>query len=197
MSTRSLRWLVVMSLWLLLSCVGCATAGVAPAASAETPVTNNANTATALTLANTTSTAHFTFSGDQPTTYMLHTTTPASELRHGHREFTILLSDKDLSLFIVFYGYQGPGNYTLSDSVNGGDIHIGLEHDTISWDLLMQPVASCSLIVAIDTPTSSVGLDRMRGSFDCPRLLSSSPSHLQKPVKIRSGSFDIAILVAS
>ncbi len=190
MSTRSLHWLVVMNLLLLLSCVGCATAGATSAASTETPATN--------ALADTTSTAHFTFSGDQSTTsYSLHTTTTASELRHGHREFTILLSDKGLSLFIVFYGYRGPGNYTLADSVNGGDIHIGFEHDTISWDLLMQPAALCSLTVASDVPTNSAGLDRMRGSFHCPLLLSSSPNHPQKPVKINNGSFDIAILVAS
>lgn len=191
MFARLSRWLMALSL--LLFCVGCA----APSTQVAVPAAQSTRKATVTALANTVSTVHFTFSGGLAASYMLQTTTPASELRHGHREFTILLKDNGLSLFIVFYGYQGPGTYTLMDALNGGDIHIGFEHDTISWDLLMQPRAHCSLTVVSDTPTSSVGLDRMRGSFACPLLLSSSPSHPQKPVKVSNGSFDIAILVAS
>ena len=121
----------------------------------------------------------------------------SSELRHGHREFTITLVNAEISLFIVFYGYQGPGHYTLKDSANGGDIHIGLDNESTSWDLLMQPQDHCTLIVASDRPTPSNGLDRMQGSFNCPTLLSSSPKQPRKPVAVRSGTFDIAILVAS
>ncbi|HEY3991626.1 MAG TPA: hypothetical protein VGM01_01995 [Ktedonobacteraceae bacterium] len=197
MFARPSHWLRVISLLLLVSCVGCATASATPSTRAATPAASSPSNATAMALANNTSTAHFTFAGGQTASYTLQTTTPASELRHGHREFTILLKDNGISLFIVFYGYQGPGNYTLMDALNGGDIHIGFEHDTISWDLLMQPRAHCSLSVTSDTPIGNTGLDRMRGTFICPLLLSSSPSHPQKPVTLSSGSFDIAILVAS
>lgn len=103
----------------------------------------------------------------------------------------------DISLFIVFYGYQGPGNYTLASYLNGGDVHIGLENDEFSWDLLMQPEAQCSLVVASETPANSAGLAHMQGSFACPLLLSSSPTHPQHPVAVKHGFFDIAIIVAS
>ena len=194
MSTRVSRWLALAGLVLL--CAGCATPGAASSVGTAPPE-RDPNGATATALASAASVAHFTFSGGQSASYTLRTTTPTSELRHGHREFTIILSDAGISLFIVFYGYQGPGSYTLADAVNGGDIHIGLEHDTRSWDLLMQPTARCSLTVASDTPTKSAGLDRMQGSCACPLLLSSSPKHPQQPVKVSGGSFDIAILVAS
>jgi hypothetical protein len=191
----SSRWLVLPALVLLLLCAGCATPGAI--SSVGTKSAERGPSATATALASTASLARFTFSGGQSASYTLRAPTPTSELRHGHREFTIILSDANLSLFIVFYGYQGPGNYTLADTVNGGDVHIGLEHDTISWDLLMQPTAHCFLTVTSDTPTSSPGIDRMQGSFACPLLFSSSPRHPQKPVQVSAGSFDIAILVAS
>lgn len=186
-----------LSLLLVLALAGCAYSGGSPPASAGASTGKSTGDATATALANNTSTASFAFAGSRTTSYTLRTTVPASELRHGHREFTILLKDAGVSLFIVFYGYQGPGNYTLTDAVNGGDVHVGLEHDTISWDLMMQPADHCDLTVASDTPTSSPGLDRMRGSFTCPLLPSSSPAHPQQPVTINHGSFDIAILVAS
>lgn len=141
--------------------------------------------------------AMFTLSGGVDASYTLHATLTASKLRHGHREFTIDVVDGGNSLFIVFYGYQGPGSYTLTNAVNGGDIHIGLQHDAISWDLFMQPTASCQLIVASETPTGSAGLDRLMGSFACASLLSSSPQHAERPVAVTHGSFDIAIVVES
>lgn len=186
-------WLAVPGLLLILLATGCMQSSATPATRDATPTTR----VTATAPANPTSIVRFTFSGGQSASYTLHTNATASELRHGHREFTIILSEAGVSLFIVFYGYQGPGNYMLSDSINGGDIHIGLEHDTISWDLLMQPAAHCSLNVASDIPTNSPGLDRMQGSFACPLLLSSSPHRPQKPVTVSNGSFDIAIVVAS
>lgn len=191
MLTHFSRRLLLPGVLLLLVLAGCASSNNPGAA------TLSAANATATVPASNISTASFAFSGAQNASYTLHTGVPASELRHGHREFTILLSDADVSLFIVFYGYQGPGNYTLSDAVNGGDVHIGLKHDTLSWDLLMQPKAHCSLSVTSDIPTSSAGLDRMRGTFSCPLLLSSSPGNPQKPVTVSNGTFDIAILVAS
>lgn len=174
----------------------CSTSCTVPGTLASaTPGPTPVNTDT--TVINSVSTAHFTLIGGQNASYTLRATTPDSELRHGHLEFTILLRTQQLSLFIVFYGYQGPGNYTLRDGLNGGDVHIGLQKDTISWDLLMQPTADCSLTVSSDTLQGNSGLNRMRGSFACPLLFSSSPSHPQKPVQVSNGTFDIAILVAS
>jgi hypothetical protein len=196
MFTCASRWQALPALLLLLLCAGCAAPGVASSVSTRA-AERGPGSATATALASVASIASFTFSGGQSANYTLRTTIPTSQLRHGHREFTIILSDADRSLFIVFYGYQGPGHYTLADAVNGGDVHIGLEHDSVSWDLLMQPTAHCSLTVASDTPTGSAGIDRMQGSFACPQLFSSSPRHPQKPVKVSAGSFDIAILVAS
>lgn len=184
-------------LLLLLLVVGCAAPGSAPATGAAQQTRSSPVSATATAVASNASMARFTFSGGQSTSYTLHTSTPASQLRHGHREFTIILKDAGVSLFLVFYGYEGPGHYTLKDSLNGGDVHIGLAYDTISWDLLMQPTAYCDLTVASDTPTNIPGLDRMRGSFTCPLLLSSSPSKPQKPVQVNEGTFDIAMLVTS
>lgn len=187
------RCLICLSLLLALLCAGCASQGASPAVR----TTSSASDRSPVVPASASSMAHFLFTGSRNASYTVYSSEPTSELRHGHREFTILLSDDDISLFIVFYGYQGPGEYTLSDAVNGGDVHIGLKHNTLSWDLLMQPIAHCSLSVASDTPTSSAGLDRMRGTFSCPLLLSSSPSNPQEPITVRDGLFDIAIQVAS
>jgi hypothetical protein len=181
---------ILISLLLLLVGTGCANGGKAQTMSSAT----SANPTPAMS---TESTASFTLSGGQAASYTLRTLTPTSKLRHGHREFTILLTGAGTSLFIVFYGYQGPGHYTLSNSVNGGDIHIGLQNDTVSWDLLMRPETQCQLVVASDTSEGSSGLDRMRGTFSCPLLYSSSPAHPQQPVMIKNGSFDIAIIVES
>lgn len=178
---------------LLLFIVGCA----APTGAAAKQPTNAPVSVTATTAASYLSTASFTFSGGQNASYTLHTSTPTSQLRHGHREFTIILKDAGVSLFIAFYGYEGPGRYTLKDAANGGDVHIGLASDTISWDLLMRPGDSCDLLVASDTPTSIAGLDRMRGTFTCPLLLSSSPNKPQQPVQVNQGTFDLAMLVTS
>lgn len=193
MHTSLSRCLACISLLLLLLCAGCAGPDASPAVRTTPSVGDRSSVVTA----STGSVAHFLFSGSRHARYTVYSSEPTSELRHGHREFTILLSDANVSLFIVFYGYQGPGEYTLSDAVNGGDVHIGLKHNTLSWDLLMQPTAHCSLSVASDTPTSNAGLDRMRGTFSCPLLLSSSPSNPQEPITVSDGAFDIAIQVAS
>lgn len=185
--------LAFTGLFLALIAVGCSSATSAPALTLITPATSS----TAIAQASNESTASFTFSGGLDASYTLQTSIPTSQLRHDHREFTIILSHAGISLFIVFYGYQGPGNYTLADSVNGGDIHVGLQNDTISWDLLMQPGAHCNLKIASDLSTSNAGLDRMQGSFSCPLLFSSTPAHPQKPITINNGSFNIAMLITS
>lgn len=190
MSAPFRRRLLLISLLILLVIAGCSDGGKAQ-------TTGRATGASTATAANTTSTATFMLSGGQSANYTLRATAPTSKLRHGHREFTIMLTDAGASLFIVFYGYQGSGHYTLSNSVNGGDIHIGLQNDRVSWDLLMRPETQCQLTVASDTQEGSSGLDRMRGTFSCPLLYSSSPAHPQQPVTVRDGSFDIAIIVES
>ena len=193
MSIRLARRLTFLSLFMLLVMAGCGSPGIAPSKRAA-PLADSTATAPQVS---SDSRVTFTLTGGQNASYTLYAAMPTSKLRHGHREFTIDVVDADLSLFIVFYGYQGPANYILSNAVNGGDIHIGLQNDEFSWDLFMQPTASCSLIVASETPTSRVGLDRLKGSFACAHLLSSSPEHPERPVTVTNGSFDIAIVVES
>jgi hypothetical protein len=178
---------------MLLVIAGCSSTGIASLKRA-TPHADRTATAPQVT---SDSRVTFTLTGGQNASYTLNAALPTSKLRHGHREFTINVVDKDLSLFIVFYGYQGPASYMLSSAVNGGDVHIGLHNDEFSWDLFMQPTASCSLIVASETTTNTMGLDRLKGSFACTHLLSSSPEHPERPVTVTNGSFDIAIVVES
>lgn len=143
------------------------------------------------------STIKFTLSGGNAANYTLHAVSPISKLRHGHYEFTIDITDMNVSIFIVFYGYQGPGNYSLSKTINGGDVHISLGDTAPSWDLSLQPKASCAMTVHSDAPTAIVGIDRMQGTFTCPLLFSSDPKYPQHPVTVHNGSFDIAIIVES
>ena len=193
MSIRLARRLTFLSLCMLLVMAGCGSPGTAPSKRAA-PLADSTATAPPVT---SDSRVTFTLTGGQNASYALYAAIPTSKLRHGHREFTIDVVDADLSLFIVFYGYQGPASYTLSSAVNGGDVHIGLHNDEFSWDLFLQQTASCSLMVASETTTNKVGLDRLKGSFACAHLLSSSPEHPERPVAVTNGSFDIAIVVES
>src|SRR5215469_15701301 len=193
MSIRLERCLTFLSLCMLLVITGCSSPGLAPSKRA-TPLADSTAT---LPTVDSDSRVTFTLTGGQNASYTLYAALPTSKLRHGHREFTINVIDAGLSLFIVFYGYQGPASYTLSSAVNGGDVHIGLQNDEFSWDLFMQPTASCRLIVASETTTNKVGLDRLKGSFVCAHLLSSSPEHPKRPVTVTNGSLDIAIVVES
>jgi hypothetical protein len=145
--------------------------------------------------ANDSSSASFTVAGALHGSYTISTTPPTSKLRHGRKEFTIFLTGGGKVFWIVFYGYTGPGRYTLEAGINGGDVRIAL-NNAASWDLTMNPHATCSLLVASDTPTQEAGIDRMRGSFSCPALLSSNPRMPEKPISA-SGRFDIAIIVES
>jgi hypothetical protein len=193
MSIRLNRRLTFLMLCMLLVIAGCSSTGIASLKRA-TPLAGRTATAPQVS---SDSRVTFTLTGGQNASYTLYAAMPTSKLRHGHREFTIDVVDADLSLFIVFYGYQGPASYTLSRAVNGGDVHIGLHNDEFSWDLFMQPTASCSLMVASETPTNTAGLDRLKGSFACAHLSSSSPEHPERPVTVTNGSFDIAIVVES
>jgi hypothetical protein len=193
MFTRLLRWFAIMGAFLF--CIaGCGQLG---AASSISPTVSRATSTSATSPAQIVSTASFTLTGGANASYTLRAVVPTSKLRHGHREFTINIESAGISLFIVFYGYQGPGSYTLTNAVNGGDTHIGLQNDERSWDLFLQPTASCSLVVMSETPTSSTGIDKLQGRFACPRLFSSSPAHPQQPVAVQHGIFDLAIIVES
>jgi hypothetical protein len=184
--------LIVSSLCLLLIIAGCSSPAdsasktlSAPLPVVTTPVVEQGSSAT------------FTLSGGYHVSDTIDATIPTSKLRHGHREFTIDVANADQSLFIVFYGYQGPGRYTLSQYLNGGDIHIGLAQAGPSWDLSLQTHASCSLTVASDTPTKNVGLDHMEGTFSCPQLFSSAPDHPEPTIRVDRGTFDVTIVVES
>jgi len=107
---------------------GCGSPGIAPSKRAA-PLADSAATAPQVS---SDSRVTFTLTGGQNASYTLYAAMPTSKLRHGHREFTIDVVDADLSLFIVFYGYQGPAGYTLSSAVNGGDVHVGLQNDEFS-----------------------------------------------------------------
>lgn len=193
MLTRLSRWFAVMGA-LLFCIVGCGQSG---AASSISPIVSHATSTSVASSSQMVSIASFTLTGGENASYTLRAVVPTSKLRHGHREFTINIGSAGVSLFIVFYGYQGPGSYTLTNAVNGGDTHIGLQNDERSWDLFMQPTASCSLVVTSETPTNSTGIDQLRGTFACPRLFSSSPAHPQQPVTVQHGTFDLAIIVES
>jgi hypothetical protein len=196
MAIRYSRWFVFSNLLALLALVGC-TARSEGTAPTTRPVTRIAGSTATPSPANKESTVTFTLAGGANGSYTVHAAVPTSKLRHGHREFTIDVEHAGASVFFVFYGYNGPGTYTLALVLNGGDMHIALGKNTESWDLSLQPQARCTLTIQSDIPTQSAGLDRMKGFFSCPHLFSSTPAHPQKPVSVSDGTFDVAILVES
>lgn len=197
MLTRGIHQVVFGSLLLLLVVTGCSTAyssiGTKPTAKSVSGTTSIGNTSATPNE----STVNFTLFGGNSGSYSIRATLPTSKLRHGHREFTIDVEHAGMSVFLVFYGYQGPDTYTLAQNINGGDIHIALGKDTSSWDLSLEPKARCTMTIQSDTPTQSAGLDRMKGSFSCPVLFSSNPNHPEQPVSVSSGTFDVTIIVES
>ncbi len=192
---------------LLFLLVGCANADNSPGVMQKTPAktgtleSSSSFPTNATTVVNDVSTVSFTLSGasayQYSGAYIIHASLPTSKLRHGHREFTIDVAHAGMSIFLAFYGYQGPGTYTLSEETNGGDVHIDFAQESASWDLSLRPRAQCTLTITSDTPSIYVGIDRMKGAFSCPMLLSSSPNHPQQPVAVSNGHFDVAIIVES
>lgn len=186
-------------LFIMVMMTGCAGAG-SPVASGPPTANSTVSSGMSTSMAskvNQESTLQFTLAGGRSGSYTLRAATPISKLRHGHREFTIDITQGQLSIFIVFFGYAGPKSYTLSKITNGGDVHFSLGDTAPSWDLSSQPTATCALMIDSDTPTALAGLDRMKGRFSCPLLFSSNPSDPQRSVTLRNGSFDIAIIVES
>jgi len=183
---------------LLFLLAGCTNVGNSPAAVQIGPLETGSPFPTHVTaVANVASTVSFTLHGGVTGVYTIHASLPTSKLRHGYREFTIDVAHAGISIFLAFYGYHGPGTYTLSETINGGDVRIDFNHKSTSWDLSLRPKAQCTLMITSDTPSMSVGIDRMLGTFSCPLLPSSSPKHLQQPVAVSSGHIDVAIILES
>lgn len=142
------------------------------------------------------STVRFTLAGGANGSYTIASASALSMLRHGHKEFTIDVAQSGKVIFVAFYGYHGPGTYKLAETLDGGDVHIALSNNT-SWDLSPQTGAQCVLTISSDTPTASLGVDSMTGSFSCPQLLTSNPTNQQLPLKVEQGTFTIAMLVVN
>src|SRR5229473_8624857 len=201
MHGRRCHWLGATGMVLLFLLAGCGNAGNSPGAAQKTPVrtgsleTGSPSSSIATILANEVSTVSFKLNGGVTGVYLIQASLPTSKLRHGYREFTIDVADAGMSIILAFYGYHGPGTYTLARDSNGGDVRIGFDQGSASWDLSSSsPKAQCMLTIASDTPTMYAGLDRMRGAFSCPLLPSSSPTHPQQPVAVSSGRIDVAII---
>jgi hypothetical protein len=196
---------------MLFLLVGCANTGNGPGVVQKTPAKTGPSLpfvsggspfpTNATTVANEVSTVSFTLNGasahQYSGAYIIQASLPTSKLRHGYREFTIDVADAGISIFLAFYGYHGPGTYTLSEDINGGDVRIDFYQESTSWDLSLKPKAQCTLTITSDTPTMYVGIDRMKGVFSCPMLPSSSPNHRQQPVAVSNGHFDVAIIAES
>ena len=204
MSRRWYHWLVSTGMVLLFLLAGCGNAGNSPGMVQKTPAktgpleTGSPFPTDATTVANEVSTVSFTLHGGVTGVYTIHASLPTSKLRHGYREFTIDVANAGMSIILAFYGYHGPGIYTLARDSNGGDVRIGFDQGSASWDLSSSsPKAQCMLTIASDTPTVYTGIDRMRGAFSCPLLPSSSPNHPQQPIAVSNGYIDVAIIVES
>jgi hypothetical protein len=238
------RYIVSIGILTLLpGLISCAPGGNAADSIGNMPTNINAansrattNTSTSDPTDNNVSTISFTISGASAGTYTIHSTSTISKLRHGHKEFTIDLTNDGKSIFLAFYGYTGPGSYTLINSMNGGDVRVDLlqypqadrkkegfsaipppaprvqsvyfgkpktsndftpgSHST-TWDLSLQPDASCQLTITSDISSQYVGIDRMKGSFSCPSLAAISPDRQQKPIAVSNGQIDVLIIVES
>src|SRR6266849_5107926 len=215
MHRRWCHWLGATGMVLLFLLAGCGNADNSPGMVQKTPAKTGSplpftsrgrpSTTNDTTVANDVSTVSFTLHGailrslrsayQYSGVYTIHASLPTSKLRHGYREFTIDVAQAGMSIILAFYGYHGPGTYTLSRDINGGDVRIGFDQESASWDLSSSsPKAQCMLTIASDTPTMYAGIDRMRGAFSCPLLPSSSPTHPQQPVAVSSGHIDVAII---
>ena len=200
MQRRQCRWFGTIGLALLLLLAGCGNAGNNAAAAQQKsgPLQTDSPLPTATaSIANDMSTVSFTLHGGATGVYTIRASLPTSKLRHGLREFTVDVADAEMSIYLAFYGYHGPGTYVLSEGVNGGDVRINFYRQAISWDLSLRPKAQCALAIASVTPTIYTGIERMTGDFSCPLLASSSPNNPQQPVAVSNGHIDVAIIAES
>lgn len=200
------RWchqLMSTGMVLLFLLAACGNVGTTPGVAQKAPgkteslPTGKPHPTSATSVTNDMSTVSFTLDGGARGAYTIQASLPTSKLRHGHREFTIDVAHAGMSIFLAFYGYVGPGIYTLSGYSNGGDVRIDFDRESASWDLSLRPQAQCTLTITNDTATLDVGIHRMRGAFSCPLLFSSSPNHPREPVTVSNGHIDVAIIVES
>ncbi len=203
MHRRRCHWLISTGVVLLVLLTGCGNASSSPGVVQKTPAKTgpleigSPFPTVIATVSNEMSTVNFTLHGGVSGTYMIHASLPTSKLRHGYREFTIDVAGADMSIYLAFFGYHGPGTYTLSESINGGDVRINFFQQSASWDLSLKPEAQCILTISSVAPTLYAGIERMRGAFSCPLLPSSSPNHPQRPVAVSGGRIDVAIIAES
>ena len=202
MYRRQCHWpgtpgIVLLFLFLLFGCGNTGNNAAVVQKKTAPPQTGSPFPIATVPVANNMSTVSFTLLGGITGVYTIQASLPTSKLRHGYREFTIDVADADMSIYLAFYGYHGPGTYALSESVNGGNVRINFYRQSVSWDLSLRPKAQCTLAITSDTPTLSPGIERMTGAFSCPLLPSSSPDHHQQPVTVSSGRIDVAIIAES
>lgn len=203
MPVRWSHWLGATGMILLFLLAGCSNAGNSQGVAQKTPAktgpieTSSPSTTNATTTANNMSTVSFTLHGGVTGVYRIQASLPTSKLRHGHREFTIDVAHGGISIFLAFYGYHGPGTYTLSGDINGGDVRIDFDKKSAFWDLSLMPKAQCTMTINSDRSSMYAGIDRMEGTFSCPLLPSSSPNYAQQPVAVSSGQIDVAMIVES
>ena len=178
----------------------CGTAGnIDSAAKTQAAVTTSGGTTPSATKATAAkiSTITFATTGNITGTYTIQSLLPTSKLRHGHREFTIVVANAGKSVIMAFYGYDGPRSYMLEGHKNGGDVRIDFGKGASAWDLPMTQGISCALHITHDAPTQEVGIDSMQGSFTCPRLVSTNPATPNKFITVQSGQFDLQMVVES
>src|SRR5947207_893526 len=165
--------LVLTGMALLFLLAGCGNADNGPGLVQKTPTNTGPLETGGPSPTNTTivtddvSTVSFTLHGGVTGTYIIRASFPTSKLRHGHREFTIDVANAGISIFLAFYGYHGPGTYTLSEDIDGGDVRIDFNRvygEYTFWDLSLKPKAECTLTITNDTPSMYAGIDRMRGA---------------------------------
>jgi hypothetical protein len=144
-----------------------------------------------------TNTISFTTTGQVSGSHTITSQVHTSKLRHGHKEFTIEVANAGQSVIMAFYGYEGPRTYTLEGHNNGGDVRIDFGKNASAWDLPMTPGIACTVDIESDQPTAYTGLDRMKGSFTCPRLISINPAAQHHSITVSEGHFDLFIIVES
>ncbi|GHO91975.1 hypothetical protein KSF_020230 [Reticulibacter mediterranei] len=189
---QPLQTLLLLALLCALAACGDATGNQAQTDLASTPATSISTPPPTLT-----NTISFTTTGQVSGSHTITSQVHTSKLRHGHKEFTIEVANAGQSVIMAFYGYEGPRTYTLEGHNNGGDVRIDFGKNASAWDLPMTPGIACTVNIESDLPTPYTGLDRMKGSFTCPRLISINPAAQHRSITVSEGHFDLFIIVES